>query len=165
MDILGLIAVLSFGLTCFGIGYSIGKDSNKTQKQPPPDQRIRLFRNSLIGLTVQRQLLLGICQRRCPSLCLIYHNLQSAASIFQRLPDWFSLFFSLDLYTLNWFLHFRLQNSFPFLLATKAFLQCLRMRISLSLSVSMNEKHIRAMISSEWKSHTITGESFSSAIR
>ena len=24
MDILGLIAVLSFGLTCFGIGYSIG---------------------------------------------------------------------------------------------------------------------------------------------
>ncbi len=33
MDILGLIAVLSFGLTCFGIGYSIGKDSNKTQKR------------------------------------------------------------------------------------------------------------------------------------
>jgi len=32
MDILGLIAVLSFGLTCFGIGYSLGKDSNKTQK-------------------------------------------------------------------------------------------------------------------------------------
>lgn len=31
MDILGLIAVLSFGLTCFGIGYSFGKD-NKTQK-------------------------------------------------------------------------------------------------------------------------------------
>ena len=31
MDILGLMAVLSFGLTCFGIGYSIGKDSN-TQK-------------------------------------------------------------------------------------------------------------------------------------
>ncbi len=32
MDILGLIAVLSFGLTCFGIGYSIGKDSNHTRK-------------------------------------------------------------------------------------------------------------------------------------
>jgi hypothetical protein len=32
MDILGLIAVLSFGLTCFGIGYTFGKDSNKTQK-------------------------------------------------------------------------------------------------------------------------------------
>lgn len=28
MDILGLIAVLSFGLTCFSIGYSIGKDRN-----------------------------------------------------------------------------------------------------------------------------------------
>lgn len=26
MDILGLIAVLSFDLTCFGIGYSVGKD-------------------------------------------------------------------------------------------------------------------------------------------
>lgn len=32
MDILGLIAVLSFGLTCFEIGYSFGKDSNRTQK-------------------------------------------------------------------------------------------------------------------------------------
>lgn len=32
MDILGLMTVLGFGLICFGIGYSIGKDSNKTQK-------------------------------------------------------------------------------------------------------------------------------------
>ena len=32
MDICELIAVLSFGLTCFGIGYSLGKDSSKTQK-------------------------------------------------------------------------------------------------------------------------------------
>ncbi len=32
MDIFGMIAVLSFGLTCFGIGYSFGKDSNKTQQ-------------------------------------------------------------------------------------------------------------------------------------
>lgn len=32
MDILELIAVLSFSLTCFGIGYTFGKDSNKTQK-------------------------------------------------------------------------------------------------------------------------------------
>lgn len=32
MDILGLISVLSFGLTCFGIGYSFGKDNNKTRK-------------------------------------------------------------------------------------------------------------------------------------
>ncbi len=28
MDILELITVLSFGLTCFGIGYSFGKDNN-----------------------------------------------------------------------------------------------------------------------------------------
>ena len=28
-----LLAVLSFGLTCFAVGYTIGlKDSNKTQK-------------------------------------------------------------------------------------------------------------------------------------
>ena len=32
MDILSLMAVLSFGLTCFGIGYTFGKDNNKTQK-------------------------------------------------------------------------------------------------------------------------------------
>lgn len=31
MDIMDLIAVLSFGLTCFGIGYSVGKD-NRTRK-------------------------------------------------------------------------------------------------------------------------------------
>ena len=32
MNILDLMAVLSFGLTCFGIGYTIGKDNHKTQK-------------------------------------------------------------------------------------------------------------------------------------
>ena len=35
MSIVDFIAVVSFGLTCFGIGYSFGKDNNKTQKQPP----------------------------------------------------------------------------------------------------------------------------------
>lgn len=40
MDILELIAVLSFGLTCFGIGYSIGRDSNNTQKQPPRSSKL-----------------------------------------------------------------------------------------------------------------------------
>ena len=33
MSIVDFIAVVSFGLTCFGIGYSFGKDNNKTQKQ------------------------------------------------------------------------------------------------------------------------------------
>ena len=32
MDMLGLITVLSFGLTCFEIGYSLGKEKTKTQK-------------------------------------------------------------------------------------------------------------------------------------
>lgn len=32
MDVLGLIAVLSFGLSCFGTGYTWGKDNNKTKK-------------------------------------------------------------------------------------------------------------------------------------
>lgn len=33
MDIiLGIIAIISFGCTCFAVGYSIGKDINKTQK-------------------------------------------------------------------------------------------------------------------------------------
>ena len=36
MDVLGLIAVLSFGLICFGIGYTFGKDNNKTQKIAAP---------------------------------------------------------------------------------------------------------------------------------
>ena len=32
MSIVDLIAVISFGLTCFTIGYTFGKDINKTQK-------------------------------------------------------------------------------------------------------------------------------------
>ena len=33
LTIEGLLAVLSFGLTCFSVGYAIGrKDNNKTQK-------------------------------------------------------------------------------------------------------------------------------------
>ena len=32
MDVLELMAVISFGLSCFGIGYSLGKDSNSAQK-------------------------------------------------------------------------------------------------------------------------------------
>ena len=32
MGIIEFIAVVSFGLTCFGLGYSLGKDNHKTQK-------------------------------------------------------------------------------------------------------------------------------------
>lgn len=35
MSIIDFIAVVSLGLTCFSIGYTIGRDSDKTQKQPP----------------------------------------------------------------------------------------------------------------------------------
>ena len=37
----GLIAVLSLCLTSFGLGYAFGKDTDKTQKQPPcPDKTV-----------------------------------------------------------------------------------------------------------------------------
>ena len=32
MSIMDFLAVMSFGLTCFNIGYTLGKDNNKTQK-------------------------------------------------------------------------------------------------------------------------------------
>ena len=32
MNILDFIAVVSFGLTCFSTGYTLGKDNNKPQK-------------------------------------------------------------------------------------------------------------------------------------
>lgn len=32
MSIVDFIAVVSFGLTCFSLGYNLGKDKNKTQK-------------------------------------------------------------------------------------------------------------------------------------
>ena len=31
MDILNFIAIVSFGLTCFGVGYTFGKDYNKNE--------------------------------------------------------------------------------------------------------------------------------------
>ena len=34
MSIVDFIAVVSFGLTYFGLGYTFGKDDNKPQKQP-----------------------------------------------------------------------------------------------------------------------------------
>ena len=32
MSIVDLIVVVSFSLTCFGIGYTLGKDTHKPQK-------------------------------------------------------------------------------------------------------------------------------------
>ena len=32
MSIVDFIAVVSFGLTCFGIGYTLGMDNHKSQK-------------------------------------------------------------------------------------------------------------------------------------
>jgi hypothetical protein len=32
MSIIDFIAIISFGLTCFSIGYTFGKDNHKTQK-------------------------------------------------------------------------------------------------------------------------------------
>ncbi len=32
MDVLDLIAVLCFGIACFSLGYSIGKDNKKMQE-------------------------------------------------------------------------------------------------------------------------------------
>ena len=40
MSIVDFIAVVSFGLACFSIGYTFGKDSNKTQKQPPTSGKL-----------------------------------------------------------------------------------------------------------------------------
>ena len=40
MSIIDFMAVVSFGLTCFGIGYTFGKDNNKPQKQPPTSGKL-----------------------------------------------------------------------------------------------------------------------------
>ena len=32
MSVVDFMAVVSFGLTCFSLGYAFGKDNNKTQK-------------------------------------------------------------------------------------------------------------------------------------
>ena len=40
MDIVDFIAVVSFGLTCFSIGYTLGKDNHKPQKQPPQSGKL-----------------------------------------------------------------------------------------------------------------------------
>lgn len=56
MSIADFIAVVSFGLTCFSIGYAFGKDINKTQKQPPRSANYAaIFVITKIGLTVYRR--------------------------------------------------------------------------------------------------------------
>ena len=35
MSIIDFIAVVSFGLTCFGLGYTFGKDNNNSQNSRP----------------------------------------------------------------------------------------------------------------------------------
>ena len=55
MSILDFITVVSFGITCFCAGYTFGKDSNKTQKQPPRSAKLSgNFCCEFIGLTVYR---------------------------------------------------------------------------------------------------------------
>lgn len=39
MSIVDFIAVVSFGLTCFSIGYAFGKDINKTQNSRPQSNK------------------------------------------------------------------------------------------------------------------------------
>ena len=56
MSIVDFIAVMSFGLTCFGLGYTFGKDNNKPQKQPPWSGKLSgIFVKLYIELTVYRQ--------------------------------------------------------------------------------------------------------------
>ena len=40
MSIVDFIAGVSFGLTCFSSGYTLGKDNHKPQKEPPCLQMI-----------------------------------------------------------------------------------------------------------------------------
>ena len=50
-----MLAVLSFGLTCFALGYAIGSNDDKTQKQPPSPEKRGGYLLSYLGLTVYRQ--------------------------------------------------------------------------------------------------------------
>ena len=55
MDILGLMEVLSFGLTCFGIGYSFGKDNSNTKKQPHLSDELSGYFDNLVGMAGGQQ--------------------------------------------------------------------------------------------------------------
>lgn len=46
MSIIDFIAVVSFGLACFGLGYTLGKDTVNAKKYPPrPDKSNGYFFN------------------------------------------------------------------------------------------------------------------------
>ena len=40
MSIVDFIAVVGFGLTCFSIGYTFGKDNHNPQKEPPQSGKL-----------------------------------------------------------------------------------------------------------------------------
>ena len=55
MSIMVSLAVMSCGLTCFSIKYTLGKDKNKTQKYPPYSlTNVAVIFANYIGLTVYR---------------------------------------------------------------------------------------------------------------
>lgn len=45
MSIIDFIAVVSFGLTCFGLGYTFGKDNNNSPTEPATGSFFRIHGN------------------------------------------------------------------------------------------------------------------------
>ena len=58
MSIEQFISVFSLIIACIALGYTIGKDINNKQKQPPQSGKLSDYFSLQIGLTVYRQCLL-----------------------------------------------------------------------------------------------------------
>ena len=56
MSIMDFIEIVGFGLTCFSIGYTLGKDNHKSQNLPPSSGKLKrlIIVTTYIGLTVYR---------------------------------------------------------------------------------------------------------------
>ena len=61
MSIIDFIAVVSFGLTCFSVGYTFGKDNHKSQKYPPWSDKLSDYFCFVIHRTNRLSAVLFFC--------------------------------------------------------------------------------------------------------
>ena len=87
MSIADFIAVVSFGLTCFSIGYAFGKDINKTQKEPRLSSRLFLHLGEIIYFSISAMSF--FCSRASRSSMISFchssgRSTMYSASVFRR---------------------------------------------------------------------------------
>ncbi len=89
MSIVDFIAVVSFGLTYFGLGYTFGKDDNKPQKQPLWSGKLsgnfcqNIYRTNRLSVALFFYNHISTHVRKCQNFFILHSAAFFASIIFQ----------------------------------------------------------------------------------